>query len=142
MRASTGAAISRAVGGVGVVTSRAVPGAFGQAMVQKSNDTIARSVSRHVTRRCAAMHNLQDLQHPPTGPRAVKQCLPCVCSAAPARTEPTFPGSRPAPHMLHHLAWRTGACPRRLPLQPVVEGAIGGSCGSAPSSSVALRGGP
>ena len=27
-----------------------------------------------------------------------------------------------APHILHHLALRTGDCPRRLPLQPVVEG--------------------
>ena len=63
-RAFSGAAISHAVGGEGVLSPRALHGASGNAMAQQDNDTSARSVTRHVTRpRTIKLRTVLDILH-------------------------------------------------------------------------------
>jgi hypothetical protein len=124
-RAFSGAAISHAVGGEGVLSPRALHGASGNAMAQQDNDTSARSVTRHVTH----CHTTENDQTP--------DCSRHFASKNASREH----RRRLCTH------WITSQCARAIvhaaSLCSPWWQAIGAGCGSAPSaSSVARCGGP
>ena len=114
-RAFSGAAISHAVGGEGVLSPRALHGASGNAMAQQDNDTSARSVTRHVTRpRTIKLRTVLDILHQKTRPENTGDGSAHIGSPRIAHGRLSTPPASAA-RGGRRSAQAAGALPRRVP---------------------------